>query len=96
MSLKFRTSVLIGGSWMVCIEAYEAVFERWREANMMFGQRAGDEGIRLAEPMELTVGMTYREGDERRLVKAAFSPTAIGAVVDIPLDLQEEAEADPA
>jgi hypothetical protein len=85
--LKYQTALFVAGQPFHCIESYDAVHARLRDAAF----KATEDGLQFGEPVELTVGVTFAPTDEKRLVRAAFAPAAISALYEIPADLANEA-----
>lgn len=94
-ALKYQCNILVAGAWFSCIENYESVYSRLRASSFAFGGESEEGEMRYAEPLELTIGAGFdAEGEDapvKRMVRAAIAPQAIGAVYEIPEDLQNEA-----
>ena len=95
--LKFRSSVLIGGGWVSCLESYEQIVGLMNEAQPMATKIEGKEvpdDFPLSwawnwQPIELNIGGISDPGaTDVRVYRACVQPNSLQAVVEIPLDQQ--------
>lgn len=92
-ALTYQSNVLVAGQWMACVENYESIFERMRDANfkMTLGESSDTDGaMKFAAPIELTVAGFGNE--KTRPTRIAVQPMALTAVLEIPLEQQSEVE----
>jgi hypothetical protein len=93
--LQYKCNVVVAGISFYCIESYDTVLSRVRDTGFNFSD--GDEvrnesvGMRFSAPVELTVGIAMVQESDKVLTRAAFAPTAIAAVIEIPEDERNEA-----
>lgn len=83
--LQYQTQICVAGTWFMCVESYESLFARLRETNMKV-QDAKGHPVQMDwfEPLELTVRGAVGETGEALPLRAAISPLAVSALLEIP------------
>lgn len=81
-TLQYKSAVYVAGRSYSCVEDYESIHSRWRDATV----KASKKSATLPEPLELTVCAAFAEGADGRPTRVAISPMALQMVLDVPED----------
>lgn len=86
-TLKYQSEIHVGGHQFACVESYESLLTRMKEASMgVTGEDEDTARVAFPAPIEVTVRSTTGP------MRVAVSPGAISALIDVPLEMQGDVE----